>query len=214
MRRPPLSVSLCPGGGHSSEKKLQCRKIQSALAVFYIRVQVYVSKIQSHTNTEYTQRALHFSALKLFFEECPLPDSDYNFLESVRHIPQSNILISMRNVLWKQLDWGLPCILINNIVNSHRDVKEIFIPLAFICYSQVTHSISTCPLALVVATAISMRWTLFCTYTEITKNSRPSPGNRNMFHVHRWDSSDFWFFPSPRPIIGGEIGIFQVPGPM
>ena len=24
------------------------------------------------------------------------------------------------------------------------------------------------------------------------RNSRPSRGNRNMFHVHKWDSSDFF----------------------
>ena len=30
---------------------------------------------------------------------------------------------------------------------------------------------------------------------KLVKNSRPSPGNRNMFHAHKWDSSDFFKVP-------------------
>ena len=57
---------------------------------------------------------------------------------------------------------------------------------------------------------------------EGVANSRPSPGNRNMFHVHRWDSSDFFqvpesiyrrrdrdFFKSEGLYRGLEIGIFS-----
>ena len=48
---------------------------------------------------------------------------------------------------------------------------------------------------------------LWCVLQSIkNKNSRPSPGNRNMFHVRKWDSSDFFLVPEP---IGGDIGIFH-----
>ena len=46
--------------------------------------------------------------------------------------------------------------------------------------------------------------------SKLLRNSRPNPGNKNMFHVHRWDSSDLCKSQSPW-YVGGEFRIFPSP---